>query len=228
MNLNETYDGGKVTIVEEDAKKNIMRVKFPFVIADKENSNKRTYTLEILEREAAKINKKIADGDSVFGFVGHPKNAHGELSDVSHLIENLSITNNIGIGLASILADSEHGKTVKMILKVGGAISASMRGVGSVTNGIVNNDYQLLSCDFVTAGSFGKDVRFDKSAIIEGQQEQLTEEQLTRLYGEAEQAGYRGSFGDFKKFREERKNLSEAEKKTEAYIVDEAAKAGKY
>ena len=228
MDLTEIYDGGKLSVIEEDAKTGILRVKFPFVLADPKNLNGREYPLALVEREVNKLNQKITDGESIYGFTGHPATAHGELGAVSHMIEKLSVTTNIGWGIAKILTDSEHGKTLKMILKAGGAVGASMRGTGSVTAGVVDEDYELLGVDYVISPSFGKDMKFGKEGIIEGHEQQLTEEQLTRLYGEAEEAGYRGSFDDYKKLITEQAKLTEEERAAVDYIADEAGLAGKY
>lgn len=227
MDLNEIYDG-KVKVIEENDKDGILKVAFPFCLAGVKNGNGRTYPLAILEREVKRVNEQISAGQDFFGFVGHPRDGKGELTHVSHMLVKLTVNEKIGFGEAKVLVESEHGKTLKTILKAGGKIGSSMRGTGTVSNGVVNEDYGLLGVDFVLSPSFGKDVKFDKSAIIEGEQEQLTEEQLKRLYGEAQQADFSGSFNDFKKFRNERKNLTEDERKAQDYIDDEAGRAGKF
>ena len=227
MELREIFEG-KVKVIEESDKDGILKVLFPFCLADTKNSNGRVYPLAILEREVKRINEKIANGETVYGFTGHPRDGQGELTHVSHMIEKLSVTKNIGWGEAKILIESEHGKTLRMILKAGGKVGSSMRGTGTVSpSGKINEDYSLLGVDYVISPSFGRATKFDQSAIIEGQQ-QLNEEQLKRLYGEAEKAGYRGTFKEFKKLRDERKNLSEDERKAQAYTEQEAGRAGKF
>jgi hypothetical protein len=224
MKLNEIYDYGKLEVIEEDAKAGILKVQFPFCLADTRNGNGRTYPLAILEREVKRINEQIASGESVFGFTGHPRDAHGELTEVSHIIEKLSVTKNIGWGVASILAESNPGKTLKTILKAGGKVGSSMRGIGTVSNGIVNDDYQLLSVDYVLAPSFGKAVKFGKDSIIEKSQHADTPA-TRRLYAEAQDAGFDGSFEDFQKIRST--NFSERMRQVQEYLDDEARIAGK-
>ena len=228
MDLKEIYDGGKLSVIEEDAKTGILRVKFPFVLANDKNLNGREYPLALVEREVNKLNQKISEGESIYGFTGHPQTAHGELGAVSHMIEKLSVTTNIGWGIAKILTDSEHGKTLKMILKAGGAVGASMRGTGSVINGVVNEDYELLGVDYVISPSFGQTTKFDKSGIIEGQQKEADDLTLQQLYSESGEAGYRGTLEDFKKLRAERAKMTEKDRAAEDFIAEESGLAGKY
>jgi len=225
MNLNERYTAGKVVIFEEDAKAGVLKVRFPFALADTQNKNGRTYSLSVLENAVNKINEKIKDGESIYCFTGHPQDPFGSLKDVSHIIDKLGVVKGVAWGTAKILTDSAHGKILKTILKAGGAIGSSMRGTGNVKNGLVEN-FTLHGIDYVINPSFGKDVNFNKSAIIEKTKHTPDSAALTeKLYSEAIDAGFPGSLEEFKKMRSALP-VTEKEREKEQNLLDEKSLAG--
>ena len=67
---------------------------------------------------------------------------------ISHIITELRMDGNAGIGKAKIL-DTDLGRNIKVILKAGGQLGVSTRGIGSMKDDRVGNDYRLIAVDIV-------------------------------------------------------------------------------
>jgi hypothetical protein len=121
----------------------------PFMQANCVNGNKRSYPREIIEREmnnhlATKIKENRALGE-----LGHPPTSEINLDRVSHMITNLHMEGDSVIGKAKVL-DTPMGKIVKSLMESGVKLGVSTRGVGSLKNGIVQNDFKLICVDVVS------------------------------------------------------------------------------
>jgi hypothetical protein len=231
MELRENFFDKKVKIITEDKDTGTIKVRFPFVVVDQKNGNGRTYSRKLIEREIGKVNEKIASGESIFGFVGHPANAVGELSEVSHLIENLKLEQDTGYGTASILVDMKGGSTLKVLLKANAKIGASMRGFGEVDSaGRVKQNYDMRGIDFVLSPSYGQHAKFSRADIIEQIEAERKKHEnsstAAKLYEEALESGYSGTFEDFTKIRNSNVHLAESTRLAREYLDDEAKIAG--
>lgn len=122
-----------------------------FALADTPTSNRRIYPRKIWEREIGKLSKAIEDR-KLFGTLDHPEDGRTKLSEVSHIITKLVVDGKQVIGECEIL-DTIPGQNLKAIIKGGGKVGVSSRGVGStqqVDEGeLVGDDYNLNTFDFV-------------------------------------------------------------------------------
>lgn len=122
-----------------------------FLQADTLNNNKRIYPAKVLDRAVAEIRQKMSEG-KFYGQMGHPDGATTDPMRISHIIETLEKRGNNWYGRAKLI-DEGAGKIARSILKAGGTLGVSSRGIGSVheSNGqkIVGNDYKLLAIDIV-------------------------------------------------------------------------------
>ena len=180
----------------------LRRMSFPFAIGDKENSNKRTYPSALLKREVQRMNDKIKDS-KIAGTLEHPDDGITKLGDVSHFIESLEYNENskTARGTAAVIATTK-GRDVLTLLQAGLKMGVSMRGIGTVTDGVVKDDYSLQAIDIVTSGSFGKDVEISDMNLHESLNTKLereNEKNHPALFAEARLAGYTGKFQDWKK-----------------------------
>jgi hypothetical protein len=121
----------------------------PFLQAEVVNGNKRVYPRMVLEREVeSHIKTKIAEKRAL-GELGHPPTSEINLDRVSHLITELRMEGNTAIGKAKIL-DTPTGKIAKSLMESGVKLGVSSRGLGSLKNGIVQNDFKLICVDIVS------------------------------------------------------------------------------
>lgn len=187
--------------ISESDKLILRRMSFPFAIADKENSNGRTYPSALLKREVQRMNDKIKDS-KIAGCVEHPVDGITKLGDVSHFIEELEFDENskTARATASILG-TQKGKDVLTLLQAGMRMGVSMRGFGTVgDDGEVQDDYALTSIDIVT-GPACEDAKLSDMNLHESLNSKLEREKknVSALYQESLMAGYTGNFQDWKK-----------------------------
>lgn len=189
MELIEILDDGAIIFEETKNDGVIGRLKFPFIVADVENANKRAYSSEIVKREIGRFNERLRTSN-IAGQINHPPHgSNTELEKVSHVITDLSFDEKTkrGIAVSSIL-NTAKGRDLKVLLDNDIPFGASVRGCGKVNSqGQVEDDYQLLSIDLVSAPSFGDDTMISKENLIESgnrffESKILTEDQQRALY----------------------------------------------
>lgn len=119
----------------------------PMIESDTKNHNGRIYPRSVLEREVKKINETKIKQNRFVGELLHP--ASSELGlNVSHLIKELRMDGNIGYGKALVL-DTPCGKIIKAMMDEGIKLGVSSRGLGTLKESIVQNDYRLVTIDCV-------------------------------------------------------------------------------
>jgi hypothetical protein len=121
-----------------------------FSSAEIENGNGRVYPRNILEREIDKITEKISN-KCLFGELSHPTNPSINPERISHIVESLEWKNNDVYGKAKVL-NTPMGNITKELIKEG-RIGISSRGLGTVSEGKVNDDYNLITYDIVLDAS---------------------------------------------------------------------------
>ena len=119
-----------------------------------ENQNGRTYSKDILQREAAKYVKEFVDRGNAFGELDHPESPVVSLKNASHVVKDLYWKGDDLMGKVELL-NTPAGNIVKEIIKAGHTIGISSRGTGSVdqTNEghlEVQDDFDLVCWDFVS------------------------------------------------------------------------------
>ena len=136
-----------------------------------ENQNGRTYSKEILEREAAKYIKEFVERGNAFGELDHPETPVVSLKNASHIVKDLYWKGDDLMGKVELL-NTPAGNIVKEIIKAGHTIGISSRGTGSVeqTNEgklEVQPDFDLVCWDFVsnpsTHGAFMNPVSLNEA-----------------------------------------------------------------
>jgi len=140
-----------ITEAKSNGEKSYM-IEGIFAQAEGKNRNGRVYSKQVLE---SAVNKYVTEQVSMKRAVGelnHPAGPTVNLDKVSHLITELSWSDNDVIGKASIL-DTPNGKIVKGLLDGGVRLGVSTRGMGSLENrngvSYVGKDYILNTVDIV-------------------------------------------------------------------------------
>lgn len=120
------------------------------------NRNGRVYPFDILKREVNKYQELVSDRTAM-GELDHPDSAVISLSNVSHIVTEMSWKGEVLHGKIQIV-DTPAGDTVKGLLKSGVKLGISSRGVGSVKkdrdgNDVVQEDFELIGFDIVSSPS---------------------------------------------------------------------------
>jgi len=125
------------------------------------NGNGRKYPTPVLEREMNNYEMLIKQRRA-YGELDHPDSSVVDLKNASHLVTRWWMDEQRVMGVIKVL-DTPAGEIVKGIIRSGGQIGISSRGLGSVvneTNGVsmVQDDFQLICFDIVadpsTPGAF--------------------------------------------------------------------------
>ena len=125
------------------------------------NGNGRKYPSHVLEREMKNYDMLIKQ-KRAFGELDHPDTSVVDLKNASHMVTRYWMDGDTVMGAIKIL-DTPCGEIVKGIVKSGGQVGISSRGLGSVVNesngtSIVQEDFTLICFDIVadpsTPGAF--------------------------------------------------------------------------
>lgn len=158
--LREYVDYKDIELIKEDIevdgiKEKVIKLKGPMLGADVKNRNGRIYPKSLIEREVKAFNEeKIKTGMSR-AELGHPSSPEINLDRVSHIIEELYMTDGIAIGVAKLI-DTPMGRIAKTLVKEGQVLGMSSRGIGNLQGDIVTDSYKMLAIDIVDTPSFDK------------------------------------------------------------------------
>src|SRR5210317_1776078 len=139
---------------EKDGGGKEMKIRGIFMQADQKNRNGRVYPFNILQKEVNRYNKEFVAEGRAFGELGHPEGPTVNLDRVSHMITKLEADGKNFIGEAKLLS-TPMGEIAKALIKDGGKLGVSSRGMGSLEsrNGAnyVKNDFYLATAADIVA-----------------------------------------------------------------------------
>ena len=123
-----------------------------FVQAEQRNQNGRVYPLEEIKKAVDEIDQRIRKGETVMGELDHPPELQINLDRVSHIIEDMWMDGNNGIGKLKLI-QTPMGNIAEALLKAGAKLGVSSRGSGNVDdNGIVEG-FECVTVDIVAQPS---------------------------------------------------------------------------
>ena len=123
-----------------------------FVQAEQRNQNGRVYPLEEIKKAVDEIDQRIRKGETVMGELDHPPELQINLDRVSHIIEDMWMDGNNGIGKLNLI-ETPMGNIASALMKAGAALGVSSRGSGNVSdNGIVDG-FECVTVDIVAQPS---------------------------------------------------------------------------
>lgn len=125
--------------------------------ADAKNHNGRVYPRQILEREAGKYSGIQIKERRALGELDHPDSSVVNLNNVSHNIKDMWWESNNLCGTVEVLG-TPAGNILKELFRANIKLGISSRGLGSVkpdnnNNNVVQEDFELISFDFVSSPS---------------------------------------------------------------------------
>ncbi len=138
---------------KEDGKKD-MKIRGIFMQADMKNRNGRVYPLPVLQKEVKRYNKEFVAEGRAFGELGHPEGPTVNLDRVSHMITKLEADGKNFVGEAKLLG-TPMGEIAKALIKDGGKLGVSSRGMGSLESkggaNYVKDDFYLATAADIVA-----------------------------------------------------------------------------
>lgn len=141
-------------IVEEKDGEKQMKIRGIFMQADIKNRNGRVYPMQVLQKEVDRYNKEFVAEGRAYGELGHPDGPTVNLDRVSHMVTSLEPDGKNFIGEAKLLS-TPMGNIAKALIKDGGKLGVSSRGMGSLEsrNGAnyVKNDFYLATAADIVA-----------------------------------------------------------------------------
>ena len=119
-----------------------------FIEGDVRNQNKRIYPASEIHSAVKAITEKIKSGFSVLGEADHPDDLNINLDRVSHIITEMDIDGNNGVGKLKILP-TPMGNICKTLLESGVKLGVSSRGSGNVNEEGIVRDFEIITVDIV-------------------------------------------------------------------------------
>jgi len=142
-----------ITEAKEDGGKD-MKIRGIFMQADQKNRNGRVYPMGVLAKEVARYNKEFVAEGRAFGELGHPEGPTVNLDRVSHMITKLEADGKNFVGEAKLLS-TPMGEIAKALIKDGGKLGVSSRGMGSLESksgaNYVKDDFYLATAADIVA-----------------------------------------------------------------------------
>ena len=137
-----------VTEAREDGQKDHY-IKGIFLQGNMKNRNGRIYPIKTLDKEVTRYVNEMVKDNRAYGELGHPSGPQINLERISHIITELTKDGNNYIGKAK-LTETPMGNIAKGLIKSGGKIGVSSRGMGSIKplpEGImeVQSDFRLAT-----------------------------------------------------------------------------------
>lgn len=149
-----TYDqaGIRTQLVENASGGKDLYMEGIFIQGGVKNHNQRVYPVNEIARACNVIAEKIKSGYSVLGEADHPDDLQVNLDRVSHMITNMYMNENNGIGKLKILP-TPMGNIVKTLLESGVKLGVSSRGSGNVNESGGVTDFEIVTVDIVAQPS---------------------------------------------------------------------------
>ena len=139
---------------EKDGGGKEMKIRGIFMQADQKNRNGRVYPFNILQKEVNRYNKEFVAEGRAFGELGHPEGPTVNLDRVSHMITKLEADGKNFVGEAKLLS-TPMGEIAKALIKDGGKLGVSSRGMGSLESrggaNYVKDDFYLATAADIVA-----------------------------------------------------------------------------
>ena len=149
-----TYDqaGMRTQLIENASGGKDLYMEGIFIQGGVKNQNQRVYPVNEIARACSNIAEKIKNGFSVLGEADHPDDLQVNLDRVSHMITNMYMNENNGIGKLKILP-TPMGNIVKTLLESGVKLGVSSRGSGNVNESGGVTDFEIVTVDIVAQPS---------------------------------------------------------------------------
>lgn len=150
---NLTYDQAKLIVEaqEEGTGKNLY-MKGIFIQGGVKNHNNRVYPVSEIRKAVDQINDQLRKGESILGEADHPEELNINIERVSHMITQMYMDGQNGIGKLKILP-TPFGQIVRTLLECDVKLGVSSRGSGNVNDNGEVSDFEIVTVDIVARPS---------------------------------------------------------------------------
>lgn len=148
------FDNAQI-VLEESVDKSgnkSLYMKGIFIQGEVRNQNKRIYPLSEIVSAVTAVKEKINSGFTVLGELDHPQDLNINLDRASHIITDMWMENNNGMGKLKIV-DTPMGQIAKTLLTSGAKLGVSSRGSGDVNDYGYVAGYEIVTVDIVAQPS---------------------------------------------------------------------------
>lgn len=119
-----------------------------FIQGGVRNQNQRVYPVNEISGAVKTLREKISKGFSVLGEADHPEDLNINLDRVSHVITEIDMHGNDGIGKLKMLP-TPMGNVCKTLLESGVKLGVSSRGSGDVDASGNVSGFEIITVDIV-------------------------------------------------------------------------------
>lgn len=124
-----------------------------FVQAEVKNQNQRVYPFREINESIVRINERIQCNGGVPGELDHPEELSINLDRVSHVITEMWMDGNNGMGRLKLIPTTPCGSIAKSLLEAGVKLGVSSRGSGNVDHTGRVSDFDMITVDIVAQPS---------------------------------------------------------------------------
>lgn len=119
-----------------------------FIQGGVKNQNQRVYPVNEISSAVQSLQEKIKNGFTVLGEADHPDDLNINLDRVSHMITDMTMRGNDGIGKLKMLP-TPMGNICKTLLESGVKLGVSSRGSGNVDGSGNVSGFEIVTVDIV-------------------------------------------------------------------------------
>lgn len=125
-----------------------------FIQGEIQNLNGRIYPREEIAKAVQDLSEQIKLHGGVLGELDHPDTLVINVHNVSHMITEIHMEGNDGVGKMKILSNTPSGKIVEGLLMDGVPLGVSSRGSGNVDEWSSRvSDFEIITVDIVATPS---------------------------------------------------------------------------
>lgn len=150
--INPTDARVRIFESEDDSGNKSLGMEGIFVQAEQRNQNGRVYPLAEIKKAVDDIDARIRKGETVMGELDHPPELQINLDRVSHIIEDMWMDGNNGIGKLKLI-QTPMGNIATALMKAGAKLGVSSRGSGNVSNSGIVDGFECVTVDIVAQPS---------------------------------------------------------------------------
>ena len=153
---NFTFDQAQCLVegggMREDGTLKDLYMRGIFIQGGVKNHNQRVYPVSEISHAVNQINEILRRGESVLGEADHPAELNINLDRVSHMITEMYMDGNNGIGKLKILP-TPMGNIIRTLLENKVKLGVSSRGSGNVDAAGNVSDFEIVTVDIVARPS---------------------------------------------------------------------------
>lgn len=138
----------KPLIVENDSQSGFMYLKGLFLEGESQNHNGRVYPLHEIEKAVNNIQERIKSKGPIAGELDHPEGLNINFDRISHLITDMRVDGNNGVGTMKII-NAGLGLIVKGVIEAGMQPGVSSRGSGNIGPDGRVSEFDIVTIDIV-------------------------------------------------------------------------------